>query len=99
MGTKNRPLRGLFHFIIVVPESLLFETEVRQMGVSLFRHNEEAFQAAAAMLQTEGKAAIIHPTGTGKSFIGFRLCEEHPDQTADEGRGAGSASAGMDRTR
>ena len=30
-------------------------------------------------MEEEGKAAIIHPTGTGKSFIGFKLAEEHPE--------------------
>lgn len=33
------------------------------------------------MLAETGKAAVVHPTGTGKSFIGFKLCEDHPDQT------------------
>ena len=33
------------------------------------------------MLEEEGKAAVIHPTGTGKSFIGFKLCEEFYDKT------------------
>lgn len=32
------------------------------------------------MLKETGKAAIIHPTGTGKSFIGFKLCEQYPDK-------------------
>lgn len=31
------------------------------------------------MLKTYGCAAVIHPTGTGKSFIAFKLIEEHPD--------------------
>lgn len=31
------------------------------------------------MLAETGKAAIIHPIGTGKSFIGFKLCETHTD--------------------
>lgn len=30
------------------------------------------------MLAETGKAAVIHPTGTGKSFIAFKLCEDHP---------------------
>ncbi|MBQ7922613.1 MAG: DEAD/DEAH box helicase family protein, partial [Clostridia bacterium] len=47
--------------------------------ISLFSHNETAYNAAEEMLTETGKAAIIHPTGTGKSFIGFRLCEDHPD--------------------
>lgn len=32
------------------------------------------------MMAQTGKAAVIHPTGTGKSFIGFQLCADHPDQ-------------------
>ena len=32
------------------------------------------------MLKATGKAAIIHPTGTGKSFIGFKLCEDFPEK-------------------
>lgn len=48
------------------------------MGISLFMHNQTAYEAAMAMLSETGKAAVIHPTGTGKSFIGFKLCEEHP---------------------
>ena len=29
-------------------------------------------------MSEEGKAAVIHPTGTGKSFIGFKLADDHP---------------------
>ena len=43
------------------------------MGISLFQHNQEAYEAVLFMLSEKGKAAIIHPTGTGKSFIGFKL--------------------------
>ena len=49
--------------------------------ISLFPHNETAYNAAEEMLAETGKAAIIHPTGTGKSFIGFKLCETHTDET------------------
>ena len=49
--------------------------------ISLFSHNETAYNAAEEMLVETGKAAIIHPTGTGKSFIGFKLCETHADET------------------
>lgn len=51
------------------------------MGIKLFEHNRSAYEAAVAMLAETGKAAIIHPTGTGKSFIGFKLCENIPDKT------------------
>ena len=29
----------------------------------------------------KGLAAVVHPTGTGKSFIAFKLCEDEPDKT------------------
>ncbi|PWM20837.1 MAG: hypothetical protein DBX97_03100 [Collinsella tanakaei] len=51
------------------------------MSISLFKHNEEAYIAAMEMLSDAGKAAIVHPTGTGKSFIGFKLCEDHSQST------------------
>ena len=48
------------------------------MGINLFKHNKEAYKAATEMLEQTGMAAIIHPTGTGKSLIAFKLAEEHP---------------------
>ena len=42
---------------------------VRWMVLHLFEHNARAYQAAAAMLERYGKAAVVHPTGTGKSYI------------------------------
>lgn len=47
--------------------------------ISLFYHNETTYEAAEEMLTETGNAAIIHPTGTGKSFTGFKLCETHAD--------------------
>lgn len=29
------------------------------------------------MFEYEDKVAVVHPTGTGKSFIGFQLCVDH----------------------
>ena len=52
---------------------------VRWMVLHLFEHNARAYQAAAAMLERYGKAAVVHPTGTGKSYIAFKLIEDHPD--------------------
>ena len=51
------------------------------MAISLYEHNQTAYQATLEMLENEGKAAVIHPTGTGKSFIGFKLCEDYHDKT------------------
>ncbi len=48
--------------------------------ISLFEHNRIAYESAVAMLDETGKTAIVHPTGTGKSFIGFKLCEDNPDK-------------------
>ena len=48
------------------------------MAVSLFPHNRTAYENVCAMLEKTGKAAVIHPTGTGKSFIGFQYAAEHP---------------------
>ena len=50
------------------------------MAISLFEHNETAYYAALSMMKKTGKAAIVHPTGTGKSFIGFKLCEDNPNK-------------------
>ena len=50
------------------------------MAISLFEHNETAYYAALSMMKKSGKAAIVHPTGTGKSFIGFKLCEDNPNK-------------------
>ena len=49
--------------------------------ISLYAHNKAAYEAAAELLRETGKAAVVHPTGTGKSFIGFKLCEDNPDKT------------------
>ncbi len=51
------------------------------MAIQLFQHNKNAYEAALKMLAERKKAAVIHPTGTGKSFIGFKLCEDNPDKT------------------
>ena len=49
-------------------------------GIKLFEHNEAAYISAVRMLKETGKAAVIHPTGTGKSFIAFKLCEDNADK-------------------
>lgn len=48
--------------------------------IELFAHNLTAYESAVNMLAQSGKAAIIHPTGTGKSFIAFKLCEDNADK-------------------
>lgn len=50
------------------------------MPIQLYEHNARAYKAAVAMLNRHGKAAIVHPTGTGKSYIAFCLVADHPDE-------------------
>ena len=50
------------------------------MALRLFEHNEKAYHAAVRMMERYGKAAIVHPTGTGKSYIAFKLIEDNPEK-------------------
>ena len=52
---------------------------VNCMALQLYEHNVRAYKAAVAMLARYGKAAVVHPTGTGKSYIAFKLIEDHPE--------------------
>ena len=49
------------------------------MSLILFKHNQKAYEAAAALMEEKGRAAVIHPTGTGKTYIAFKLAKEHSD--------------------
>lgn len=51
------------------------------MPINLYQHNLVAYNAALEMSRSTNKAAIIHPTGTGKSFIAFKLSEDYSDKT------------------
>ena len=46
--------------------------------IDLFEHNQTAYEKVRSMLAARGKAAVVHPTGTGKSFIAFKLAEDNP---------------------
>ena len=50
------------------------------VAVKLFEHNQKAYLSAVAMLEQKGKAAIVHPTGTGKSFIAFQLALDQAEK-------------------
>ena len=54
--------------------------EREQLSVNLFPHNRTAYEKVCAMLAETGKACVIHPTGTGKSFIGFQYAADHPEE-------------------
>lgn len=51
------------------------------MDLKLFEHNQKAYKAACQLMDEEGKAAVIHPTGTGKSLIAFQLALDCKDET------------------
>ena len=50
------------------------------MPITIFEHNQTAYEAVVEMLKEAGKACVVHPTGTGKSFIAFKYCEDHPEE-------------------
>lgn len=50
------------------------------MPVQLFAHNRQAYKFMNRMLDRTLKAAVIHPTGTGKSFIAFKWVEERANE-------------------
>ena len=52
---------------------------VNKVALRLFEHNEKAYHAAVRMMEQYGKAAIVHPTGTGKSYIAFKLIEDNAE--------------------
>ena len=47
--------------------------------LDLYAHNRAAYESAVRLLAETGKAAIVHPTGTGKSYIAFQLVADHPE--------------------
>ena len=58
----------------------LLRKGVNKVALRLFEHNEKAYHAAVRMMEQYGKAAIVHPTGTGKSYIAFKLIEDNPEK-------------------
>ena len=51
------------------------------MSMILNPVNEAAFQKAVQSLETLNRAAVFHPTGTGKSCIVWKVVEAHPQTT------------------
>ena len=51
------------------------------MSMTLNPVNEAAFQKAVQSLETLNRAAVFHPTGTGKSCIAWKVVEVHPQTT------------------
>ena len=51
------------------------------MSMTLNPVNKAAFQKAVQSLETLNRAAVFHPTGTGKSCIAWKVVEAHPQTT------------------
>ena len=47
------------------------------MSVRLEPHNVEAYTQVKKIHEKENRAAVVHPTGTGKSYIGLKLIEDN----------------------
>ena len=58
----------------------LLRKGVNKVALRLFEHNKKAYRAAVRRMEQYGKVAIVHPTGTGKSYIAFKLIEDNPEK-------------------
>lgn len=49
------------------------------MAITLYKHNQEAYRAVQTLLKKENRAAVVHPTGTGKSMVAFYLIQQQAE--------------------
>ena len=47
--------------------------------MDLLQHNKIAYDAVVEHLKHSDRTCVIHPTGTGKSYIALQYIEDHPD--------------------
>ena len=47
--------------------------------MDLLPHNKTAYDAVVEHLQHSNRTCVVHPTGTGKSYIALQLIEDNPD--------------------
>ena len=47
------------------------------MSVKLEPHNQTGYEATKKIFENGNRAAVISPTGTGKSYIGLKLIEDN----------------------
>ena len=47
--------------------------------MDLLPHNKNAYEAVISHLQKSDRTCVIHPTGTGKSYIALQIIEDNPD--------------------
>ena len=46
--------------------------------MELLEHNAEAYNGVNRIYEHSNRAAVVHPTGTGKSYIGLKLIDDNP---------------------
>ena len=52
----------------------------KEMPIELYPHNEEAYRKPLSMMEEHGSTDVIRSISTRKSFIAFKLAEEHIGQ-------------------
>lgn len=52
------------------------------MPIRLRKHNEETYEKIKDGFKKSNKVAVVHPTGTGKSFLALKLLEENKGKKA-----------------
>lgn len=50
------------------------------MGFVLLPHNQKAYDNVKALFKKRNRAAVIHPTGTGKGYIARKLIEDNQNK-------------------
>ena len=48
--------------------------------IELYEHNKIAYEKTLKMLEERNKCCVIHPTGTGKSYIALKWLNENKDK-------------------
>lgn len=52
---------------------------IQNNQLKLLEHQKEAYESVEKLFDEKGKAAVIFPTGCGKSFVTLKYVLEHPD--------------------
>ena len=55
-------------------------SNIQNNKLELLPHQEEAYVESEKLFAEKGKAAVIFPTGCGKSFVVLKYILEHPDE-------------------
>ena len=50
------------------------------MSIELKAHQQEAYDGITEEFKNGNRAAVVHPTGTGKSYIALKLIEDNQEK-------------------